>query len=579
MTILQPRAPRLPAAASPTLGHPTAPAASAPRRSQRVTRNSPRLSPSALLLTLAAAAVTTLILLIPAYLIYRSAGAGDALSTLLSARTLAVLATTVGLAAAVTGAATLLAVALAWLTTATDLPGRRVWSILAALPLILPSYVAAYVYVSLLSPRGHVQQLLAPLGVERLPNVYGWPGAFVVLTLITYPYVYLTVRAAMRRLDPSLVEAARSLGLSPWQAFRRVTLPHLRPSITAGALLVALYVLRDFGAVTMLQVNTFTRIIYNRYLGYRLETAATLALMLILLTVIILYFEQRSRGRTRYGRLSAGAARPVPTTRLGRWRLPALLFTTATALASLGLPVAGLLYWLQRGLSGQSGIYTIALASSDATAAQSNVQALTTLLLPAWNSVSAGFLAALVTVVLALPIAILAVRRPGPLSRLFEQVAYGSFALPGIVVALALVFAGINLLPGFYQTLPMLLAAYAILFIPQAIGAQRASLLQIAPSLEEAARVLGASPLGAFRRVTLPLIRPGLLGGAALVFLTAMKELPATLLLSPLGFTTLASQVWTNIGEAFFARAALPTLLLLLLSSLPLALLTLRDDR
>jgi iron(III) transport system permease protein len=578
MTILQPRAPRLSTAPSPTLGHPAAPAASVPRRSRLVTRNSHLLTPTALLLTLAAALVTTLILLIPAYLLYRSAGASDAIATILSARTLTVLLTSIGLAAAVTLSATLLAVPLAWLTTVTDLPGRRLWSILAALPLILPSYVAAYIHISLLSPKGLLQQLLAPLGVERMPNLYGWPGALFVLTLITYPYIYLTVRAAFRRLDPSLIEAARTLGHTPWQAFRRVTLPHLRPSITAGALLVALYVLRDFGAVTMLQVNTFTRIIYNRYLSYRLETAATLALMLILLTVIILYFEQGSRGRTRYQRLSAGAPRPLPVTKLGRWRLPALLFVAGASLASLGFPVAALLYWLYRGLSGQSGLYTIALGSGPA-GVQSNVQSLTTLLLPAWNSVSAGLLAALVTVALALPIAVLAVRRPGPLSRFFEQVAYGSYALPGIVVALALVFAGINLVPNLYQTLPMLLAAYAILFIPQAIGAQRASLLQLSPSLEEAARVLGAGPLGAFRRVTLPLIRPGLLGGGALVFLTAMKELPATLLLSPLGFTTLASQVWTNIGEAFFARAALPTLLLLLLSSVPLTLLTLREDK
>ncbi len=578
MTILQPRARTL-AAPSQALGQAAAPGARAAQRPALTTAHHPL--PTSLLV-FAAGAVAALILLIPAYLLYRSAGASlsEAAATLLSARTLAVLATTIGLAAAVTAAATVLAVALAWLTTATDLPGRRLWSILAALPLILPSYIAAYVYMSLLSPRGLIQQLLAPFGVERLPNLYGWPAAFIVLTFITYPYIYLTVRAAIRRLDPSLVEAARSLGLSPWQAFRRVTLPHLRPSITAGALLVALYVLRDFGAVTMLQVNTFTRIIYNRYLGYRLETAASLALMLILLTVVILYFEQRSRGRTRYQRLSAGAPRPMPSTRLGRWRLPALAFTATAALLSLGLPVAGLLYWLQRGLRGQGGLATISFGGAgDVAAVQNNVQALGALLLPAWNTVSAGLLAALVTVALALPIAVLAVRRPGPLSRVFEQVAYGAFALPGIVVALALVFAGINLLPGFYQTLPMLLAAYAILFIPQAIGAQRASLLQLAPSLEEAARILGAGPLATFRRVTLPLIRPGLLGGAALVFLTAMKELPATLLLSPLGFTTLAAQVWTNIGEAFFARAALPTLLLLLLSSIPLTLLTLREKQ
>lgn len=539
-------------------------------------RTTARLSGlSARSLTIAAALVTGLILLVPAYLLYRSAGAGrQALDTLLSARTFAMLGTTIGLAAAVTAASTVLAVALAWLTAATDLPGRRFWAVAAGLPLILPSYVAAYVYVSLLSPKGLVQQLLAPLGVERLPSPYGLPGAFVVLTLISYPYVLLTVRGAIQRLDPSLVEAARSLGLTPWQAFRRVTLPHLRPSIVAGALLVALYVLRDFGAVTMLQVNTFTRIIYNRYLGYQLETAATLALLLVLLTVVILHLEQRTRGRARYERLSSGAARVRRPTPLGRWRLPALAFVAATVFASLGLPLAGLLYWFYRGLAGQSGI---ALASVEG--GMSNVQPLAGLLPAAWGSVSAGLLAAVLTAAMALPIAVLVVRRPSRRSRFFEQVAYGSFALPGIVVALALVFAGINLVPSLYQTMPMLLAAYAILFIPQAVGPQRASLLQLSPGLEEAARCLGARPLGVFRRVTLPLISPGILAGAGLVFLTAMKELPATLLLSPLGFTALSSQVWTNINEAFFARAALPALLLLLLSSVPLALITLKGEK
>ena len=178
----------------------------------------------------------------------------------------------------------------------------------------------------------------------------------------------------------------------------------------------------------------------------------------------------------------------------------------------------------------------------------------------------------------ALPVAVLAVRRSSRLSALFERVAYTSYALPGIVVALALVFFGINYLPALYQTLPLLLLAYVILFVPQALGAQRNALLQVTPSLEEAARSLGARPSRVLRRVTLPLLRPGLLAGGALVFLTAMKELPAALILSPLGYSTLATQIWSTINEAFFARAAVPSLLLLLLSSLPLAYITLRDN-
>jgi iron(III) transport system permease protein len=525
------------------------------------------------LLILAAGAITALVLLVPLYLVIRGFGAGaEAVGTLFSPRTFQMLVNTLLLAVAVTCGAAALAIPLAWLTTITDLPGRRLWGVLVVLPLILPSYVVAFIHVSLLSPKGLAQQLLEPLfGVERLPNFYGFPGAFLVLTLITYPYILLTVRGAIQRLDPSLIEAARSLGLSPWGAFWRVTLPHLKPAVLAGSLLVILYVLRDFGAVTMLQYNTFTRIIYNRYQSYQLDMAALYATVLVLMTLAILYFEQRSRGRARYNRLSAGSSRRLQPTQLGKWKAPALIFTGSTVFFALGLPVITLFYWLWRGWQGQ--------AAASAGIMGDNLASISELLEPAWYTASASLVAALLTVLLALPIVILAVRRPSRLSRIFERVAYAGFALPGIVVALAFVFFGIQFLPSLYQTLPMLLAAYVILFLPQAIGAQRASLLQVSPALEEAGRSLGRNPLRVLQQVTLPLIRPGLVGAGLLVCLTAMKELPATLILSPLGFSTLSGQVWSNIGEAFFARAAVPTLALLLISSIPLAWLTLRDGR
>jgi len=529
---------------------------------------------SHLLLVIFAGLVAGLILLVPLYLLLRTIGVGaEAISTLFSQRTALVMGNTVLLAVAVTVGATVVAVPLAWLTAATDLPGRRMWTVLVAMPLILPSYVAAFIFISLLSPKGLVQQLLQPVtGLERLPSLYGFPGAFLVLTLITYPLIFLTVRGAILRLDPSLEEAARNLGLGPRQVFWRVTLPHLRPGILAGSLLVTLYVLRDFGAVTTLQYNTFTRIIYNRYLSYRLDMAALFALVLVIMALIILFLEQRSRGRARYARLSSGCSRRRDPARLGKWKAPALAFTGAITTLALGLPLAGLLYWVWRGWQGQQ-------VENQVGALTNNLMTLSSLLEPAWHSFSASLLAAVLTTLLALPIAILVVRRPGRLSWLLERVAYISYALPGIVVALAFVFFGIHILPSLYQTLPMMLAAYAILFIPLAIGAVRATLQQMSPSLEEAGRSLGQKPWAVLRRITLPLIWPGLIAGALLIFLTAMKELPVTLILSPLGFNTLAGQVWTNMGEAFFARAALPTLLLLILSSIPLAWLTIRDSR
>ncbi|MDX1412730.1 MAG: iron ABC transporter permease [Candidatus Promineifilaceae bacterium] len=516
--------------------------------------------------------VVALILTVPLYLIMRMVGSGrEAAQLLVKASTLQILNNTILLAAAVTAAAILIALPVAWLTTRTDLPGRRIWTILSALPLVLPSYVAAYLFATILAPKGMVQQFLEPLtGLERMPSLVGFPGAFMVLTFITYPYILLTTRAALQRMDPAMVEAARSLGSSPWQAFRRVTFPALRPAIIAGSILVTLYVLRDFGAVTMWQYSTFTRVIYNRYLSYRLDTAAALAFTVVVVTVIILFIEFQARGSMRYDRLSSGAVRPQRKVALGHWKWPALFFLGVLITVTLILPLTGLSVWLWRGLSQDSSILFSSVENS-------SFELFIQITAAAWNSLSVSLIAAILLAFIALPISILVVRYPSRLTHLFERVTHLSYALPGLVVALALVFFGIQYTQSLYQSTPMLLAAYLVLFIPQAVGSQRVAMMQISPRLEEAGRSLGKRPWTVFRRITFPLMRPGILAGAALVFLTCMKELPATLILSPMGFSTLATQIWANINEAFFARAALPTLLLLLLSSLPLAVLTLRE--
>ncbi len=526
-----------------------------------------------LLLYAGALTAAFLICLVPVYLIVRLGGAWQAaLETVTRPRTLAVISNSLLLTISVTASTTLIALPLAWLTTRTDLPGRAIWALLAALPLVIPSYIYAYLFLSFLSPKGILQQWLEPLfGVERLPQVYGFWGAFIVLTLIAYPYTFLTVRSALQRLDPALEEAAQSLGLARRQLFLRVTLPNLRPAIAAGGLLVSLYCLRDFGAVTLMQYSTFTRVIYNRYQGFRLDEAASLALILIAITGVILALEHYSRGRAQYARVSGGTARRTQIIPLGRWKLPALLFTSFILLIALIMPFGVLLYWVVRGIRQD-------VAAGIVGQTQANITSVTALFEPAANSLLAALLAALLAMLLALPIAFLAVRRSNRLTRFFERLSYASFALPGIVVALAYVYIGINFARPLYQTLPMLLSAYIVLFIPQAVGAARSSVLQIKPSLEEVGRSLGRRPLTVFQRITLPLVRPGLTTGGLLVFLTVMKELPATLILSPLGFNTLSTAVWANISEAFFARAAIPTLLLLLISSVPLAWLTLRES-
>jgi iron(III) transport system permease protein len=510
----------------------------------------------------AAALLVAAALLLPtAYLAIRAGEAGDALfQTLSRARTWATLARTAWLAISVTVASAAIAVPVAWLTTRADLPLRRLWAVLTPLPLVIPSYVGAYLFASALGPRGLAQQWLeGPLGITRLPEIYGFPGALFTLTLLCYPYILLSVRAALQRIDPALEEASRSLGQGAWATFRRVTLPHLRPAIGAGGLLVALYALRDFGAVSIMRYDTFTRVIYVQYQSIDRSQAALFALFLIGLTLLILALEARIYRGAHYAHDSRGVSRPWRAVPLGRWRWPALLFCATIVFFSLFLPAGVLLYWLIRGLRAGEALSTLGAAT--------------------WNSLLASGVGAIATVLAALPVAILVVRRPGRLVRALERLTYSAFALPGIAVALALVFFGVNYALPLYQTFPMLILAYGILFLPQAVGALRAALLQIHPSLEETARSLGRRPAQVFFTITAPLIRPGLAAGVSLVFLTAMKELPATLILAPIGFKTLAIDVWSSVSEAFFARAAAPALLIVLMSSVPLALFTARERR
>jgi iron(III) transport system permease protein len=508
---------------------------------------------------LAPVGLVALALLLPlAYLGVRAGAAGrDALAIAVEPQTLRVLWNSLLLAVLVTAASAAVAVPLAWLTTRTDLPGRRTWAVLATVPLVVPTYVGAFAYVAAFGPRGMLQSLLAPLGVERLPELYGLPGAVLVLTLFTYPYFLLTLRGALLGMDRSLEEASRSLGHSPTRTFLRVTLPQLRPALGAGALLVALYVLSDFGAVSLLRFSSFTRAIYVQYQGaFDRTPAAVLALMLVGVTVTILAVEAYLRGRARYHRSSAGARRALQPVPLGRWRGPAVGFCALVVGAALVVPTVVLGFWLWRGLATGEPLRLVGTA--------------------AWNSVQAAGVAALVAVAVALPIAVLSVRYRSRLTGAIERLTYLGYALPGVVVALALVFFGARYGGPLYQTLALLVFAYVVLFLPQAVGAVRASLLQVPPSLEEAARSLGRSGIGALFAVTAPLVRPGLVAGGALVFLTAMKELPATLLLGPTGYTTLATQVWSATTEAFFARAAAPALLLVVLAGVPLAVLLAR---
>ena len=511
----------------------------------------PRL-PGIWILAVAGAAMACLPL---GYLLVRAVETdANAWSRILSEGTLRLLLNTAALTVAVTAASAAVALPIAYLTERTDLPFARLWRSITIMPLAIPSYVGAFAFIIALGPSGSLQDLLAPLGVSSIPEIYGFFGAWLTLTLFTFPYLLLVIRAGLRDLDPAIEESARSLGQSAWGAFWRVTIPQLRIPLATGSLLVALYTISDFGAVSMMRFDTFTRAIYVRIgTSFDRSSIAVLCLILVALVAVVLVVDWSQRRNARYHRLGSGAARMPRLVALRGYRWPALLGLTVVCGVALLVPIGVLFHWLSVGLqSGESfpGIWGAAL-----------------------NSVYASALAGAVTVAISIPIAIVVVRRPGFLSRIVDRASYVGYALPGVVVAFALIFFTLRVTPGIYQTIVTLVFAYAVLFLPQAISGLRTSLVRVQPGLEEASRSLSRTPWQTFCSVTLPLIAPGIMAGFALVFLTTMKELPATLLLAPIEFDTLATSLWGHQEDVFFARAAASALLLLGCAALPMIIL------
>jgi iron(III) transport system permease protein len=506
-----------------------------------------------LLLVAAAALVGAAAALPLVYLVRRALSAdADARALVPFDTAVELVVNTAVLAVGVVAVALAVGVPLAWLVVRTDLPGRRLWGLAASLPLVIPSFVAALALLGALAPRGLLQDALDPLGVEELPEITGYWGSLVALTLSTYPYVFLLAAAGLRGVDPSAEEAARSLGSGRAAVFFRVTLPSLRPSLAAASLLVALYVLSDFGAVSLMGYSTLTTGIYVRYESLlALDAAAILALLLVALAVVVVLFATRFSLRGAIYRSTPGAGRQAAVVRLGGWRWPALAFCTGVVGFFLVLPLGVLVWWSVSAdpVSGRAGV------AWDA----------------ALNSAFTAGIAAAVAVVVVLPAAVLAWRYPSRLARALERLTLSPSALPGIAVALALVFFGARV--GFvYQSLGLLLFAYVLRFMPYALASTRASLDAVSPRLEEAARSLGRKPLGATAAVVLPLARSGLLAGAALVFLSSVKELPATLLLRPIGFETLATEIWAGTAVGAYSEVA-PSALLLVAIAAPLVYL------
>jgi iron(III) transport system permease protein len=452
---------------------------------------------------------------------------------------------------AVAAAAGVLGTLAAWLVARTALRARRAWALLLCLPLVIPSFVGAVALIAAFAPGGLVAE---GLGISWLPEVSGFQGAFIVLTLLTYPYVFLPVMARLRSLPPSLEESARLLGRPPLTVFTSVVLPQARASIAAGALLVFLYVISDFGAVQLLRYDTLTRAIYADRL---LDPATSIALSLALgaLAVAVVALERRASRVGLRDQVRTGAPLMVS---LGRARVLAYAFLGGLIGFALLAPVAVLAFWAIRGFVRGSRRTTSVVNDPSLI--------LQPLMSTAWVSVAS----ALVALLMVLPIAYRSVRRPGRLGEVLAGTVVGGFALPGLVTALAFVFftlAAPGPLGALYQTLPLLVLAYVVHHGALALGAAQTAVAGIPARLDDAARIMGKRRVRRFWGVELPLMIPGLAAGAGLVLLSTAKELPATLLLSPPGFSTLATRVWGAAELALFEEAAVYALVLVALSA------------
>ncbi|MCY3540023.1 MAG: iron ABC transporter permease [bacterium] len=528
---------------------------STPEESAGIAKPPLRNPPAGLLVVVG---VLGLVFLFPVgYLVWGAIGLGeDFWGTLRSQQTLRPLRNSLLIASSVACSCLVLGTVLAWLVARTDLVGRRIWRLILALPLVIPSFVGATAILSAFGRGG-----LVPF----VPRVEGFWGAFLVLTFLSYPYVYLPVLSRLSTTLPAMEESALLLGSGHGRTILRVVLPHIRESVLAGTMLVFLYGLSDFGAVALMRYDTLTRAIFSARLFDR-ATSLLLGLVLAGLALVVAGIERKSvPGQRR----APGIGRDQVCYRLGRWRLPSLVLVMMTGGVALAAPLAVFLFWVIRGSS------TIGVGYSGIT------DGLGFLVGPVLNSALASLVAGVVAVVVTLPVAYAVARCRHCLSDLASASVTSVFALPGLVVALALVFWAISApgpLAAVYQTFPLLVLAYVLQFGAQSMRSSQAAISALPRGYEDAALTLGVGGRRRFLRIDLPLVMPGLVAGGGLVMLSALKELPATLLLAPIGFQTLSTRIWNAAEDGFFAEVGITSLVLILLSGLLTWLFVMRRE-
>jgi iron(III) transport system permease protein len=487
------------------------------------------------LVQLVAGGAVALVLIAPlVFLLFEAQGAGVSSVAHLIWRplTATLLWNTVRLTVVVTILCAIIGTLAAWCVERTDLPGRHVWAVLVVIPFAIPDFVVSFGWASLTT------------------WVQGFRGAVLVMTLAVYPLVYLPVAASLRSADPGLEEVSRSLGVGRLKTFVRVTLGQARTAILGGCVLVALVILAEYGAFEILTYRTFTTEIYSEFNALRVQSACALSVVLVVLAMIVLGGDFAARGRGRSIRTGQFAQRAARRHALGRAKIPVLAAFVVLVGLALGVPIASSIYWIFEG--GAHSIQGNSIFSASL-----------------YTAFYSGTAAALATLG-ALPVALLAVRHNSRVGHILERSTYLVLAMPGVVIAFALAYFSLRYANGFsYGTAPMVILAYAILFFPLALVGVRASVAYSPVGLEEVARSLGLKRFAVLTRVTIPLIGPGLAAAFCLVFLAAVTELTATLLLKPLGVETLATQFWTYQQDLSYGQAAPFALVMILVAAGP----------
>ncbi|MFM2235535.1 MAG: hypothetical protein RL296_1194 [Actinomycetota bacterium] len=486
------------------------------------------------------AVVSAVFSLVPIWYLLDTAvasGLNTAVQEIFRSSTLRVVARSVVLAACVTAASAVIGTIAGWVLVLSGIRPRALLLVLLSLSLAIPSYLSAFAWIS------------------WLPWLSGFWGAFIVLSLVSYPFVMLPVVASLRAADPMQEEIARSLGRSDLSIFFSVTLGQTRTAITGGALLVALYALSDFGAVAAMRYEAFTWVIYGAYrAGFNPARAAVLSIVLVGVALVVTLLESKVRGRAGAQRLGSGVSRQRTAKPKTKQQMFAWLFSMVIVGGGVGVPLVSVITWMFR--DSQTEIANVDVVRAIA------------------SSFEIGTFTAIATVLIALPVALAAARYSGRLVKFLEQATYVSHALPGIVIAIAMVFFGLRTMRAWYQEIPLLVLAQTVIFIPLAVASMRSSIERSTAAVEDVARSLGTNLVTTAIRVTLPIALPGVLAAVALTLLSSVKELPATLLLRPTGTETLATSIWKYSALSDYASVAPFGIALILLSAVPVAVMT-----